>query len=880
MPEVSIIMPVYNGEKYIKESIESIIAQTMKDWELWLVNDCSKDHSLEIMKEYEKNDPRIHVVSNAENLKLPRTLNAGFAHAQGNYFTWTSDDNRYRETAIETMVNYLNANPECGMVYCDMQYIDEEGIITGSVSKNINELYCNDCIGACFLYRNSVARDVGEYDPEMFLVEDYEYWIRISKKYPICHLPEFQYFYRVHQSSLTQKRADEINRQLYKLRRRELDFILSRIDEQEKKYLFFDMLAQNRSDFGNIRRKFYGEEKLPSDIRWIERKLVMDESKKIILFGAGDFGRKALDYFGEEKVAYFVDNNADIAGKTVCGKMVLPFDDFVNIQSDYQTVISVDARKAHMLARQLEENGIIEFTTYLDVVNNLKKPSVDGGIDYIKSVKKAAEWIEKNTIAGEGIINNTLVRKSYPEVTGYYIPTLLRWGFRGLALQYAKWLCQIQAESGAWYDTIGTDPYVFDTAQVLKGLLAIRELYPEADVHIRKGCDWLVSNIDEDGRLVTSTKKAWGEEGICSELIHLYCLSPLIEAAGVYQVPAYREAAQKTADYYITNHKEDILNFNILSHFYAYIMEALCDIGETELARQGMEKMADIQADNGMIPAYRNVNWVCSTGMFQLAITWYKLGDMEHGDKAFSYAAHLQNESGGWFGSYATVENPKAANQEEFPDYFREGEISWAVKYFLDAVYYKCKCEFEEQADTFQDFIKKEDGRYCVILAEAAAAGSKKICDVGCGKGRYIRNLMEDTKDKRFYAVDLSERVMESIGSPVEKRCGSLTNIPYPDGEFDLVYTVEALEHAVIPENAVKEMLRVLKKRGKAVIIDKNKAAMGLLEIDAWEQWFEDSFFQELADECGCSLEIKTNIPYESGFEDGLFNAWIFTKNS
>ena len=75
---VSVIMPVYNGEKYLKQSIESVIQQTYKDWELIIVNDCSTDNSRNIMQSYADTDSRIRIVDNGSNLKLPRSLNAGF----------------------------------------------------------------------------------------------------------------------------------------------------------------------------------------------------------------------------------------------------------------------------------------------------------------------------------------------------------------------------------------------------------------------------------------------------------------------------------------------------------------------------------------------------------------------------------------------------------------------------------------------------------------------------------------------------------------------------------------------------------------------------------------------------------------------------------
>lgn len=81
-------------------------------------------------------------------------------------------------------------------------------------------------------------------------------------------------------------------------------------------------------------------------------------------------------------------------------------------------------------------------------------------------------------------------------------------------------------------------------------------------------------------------------------------------------------------------------------------MEALLDIGRKDVVEDAMEKIAKIQRIDGAIPAYRNCHWVCSTGLFQLAIVWFKLGDGKRGNKAFDYAVKLQNKSGGWYGGY------------------------------------------------------------------------------------------------------------------------------------------------------------------------------------------------------------------------------------
>ena len=313
----------------------------------------------------------------------------------------------------------------------------------------------------------------------------------------------------------------------------------------------------------------------------------------------------------------------------------------------------------------------------------------------VDNFNKAIAWIKSNTINNNGIVVTSKERVIYPEVTGYYIPTLLNWGEKELACSYAKYLISIQKEDGSWYDSSDTDPYVFDSAQILKGLVAIRDIMPEVDESIIKGCDWILSNMHTDGRLTTPSKDAWGDnEDFCSELIHIYCLSPIKKAGEIFDKPEYIEAVGKILNYYKTEKIERIKNFSLLSHFYAYVMEGLYDLGEIDLCRESMISLEKYRNSKGAIPGLNDVPWICSTGLFQLALVWYKLGELEKGNSLFYYALSLQNVSGGWYGSYPapSVFAPLYWGRKK-PYYFPDAEISWAVKYYLDALTYKKKLE-------------------------------------------------------------------------------------------------------------------------------------------------------------------------------------------
>lgn len=313
--------------------------------------------------------------------------------------------------------------------------------------------------------------------------------------------------------------------------------------------------------------------------------------------------------------------------------------------------------------------------------------------------EKAIEWIDNNTIENDsGIILSSKRRVLYPEVTGYYIPSLLNIGKKELAISFAHHLCSIQNQDGSWNDSYNTASYIFDTAQILKGLVAICNILPDVKENMIKGAEWILSNINEEGRLMQKKNDAWGnDEQYCNDLIHTYCLSPLFDITRITGRNEFEAKAQKVLNYYIDHYYDRIINFTLFAHFYAYVTEAMVDCGKIDIAQIAMKNLEKYVGSNGAITGYPDVKWVCSTAMFQFAITWYKLGEKDKADKTFEYAASLQNETGGWYGCYGvtTAENRKNAwlarlgLKRERAIYLADEEISWAVKFYLDAKYYK-----------------------------------------------------------------------------------------------------------------------------------------------------------------------------------------------
>lgn len=228
---ISVVLPVYNGERFLRESIDSVIRQTYTNWELLILDDCSTDTTPDIAKEYQQKDPRVKYYRNETNLKLPGNLNKGFSLAKGEYLTWTSDDNYFDPTAFEKMLKVLQEK-RVQLVYASYQVIDENGNdiqLMKAVPLPKERILGSNLVGACFMYTREVYETVGDYDTSLFLVEDWDYWQRVFMKFDVAVIEETLYWYRHHGGTLTSTKNNKI---------------FGEVSEK--------MLLQNRKGFGKL----------------------------------------------------------------------------------------------------------------------------------------------------------------------------------------------------------------------------------------------------------------------------------------------------------------------------------------------------------------------------------------------------------------------------------------------------------------------------------------------------------------------------------------------------------------------------------------------------------------------------------------------------
>jgi len=202
-PVVTVLMPVYNAEKYIKEAIDSILQQTFSNFVFLIIDDGSTDSGPQIIQSY--NDARIRFVQNGKNLGISATLNKGIDMCDTELIARMDADDISYPGRLQKQCDYLRAHPECALLSTAAQMVtpDKEPVLT---DKFRAAFYFYNLNFECWIYhptvmyRRSAVIDVGKYSAPYS--EDYELWWQISRKYKIHHLEEILLDYRLTDESL------------------------------------------------------------------------------------------------------------------------------------------------------------------------------------------------------------------------------------------------------------------------------------------------------------------------------------------------------------------------------------------------------------------------------------------------------------------------------------------------------------------------------------------------------------------------------------------------------------------------------------------------------------------------------------------------------
>lgn len=211
-PLVTVLMSVYNGQKYLREAIESTLNQTFGDFEFLIINDASSDNSREIILSYP--DSRIHLVDNPENIGLTRSLNKGLELARGEYIARMDADDVSIPERLEKQVRFMEENPDIAVLGSWAWVIDENNRITAELrtltdfdTLFIEIFFSNPLVHSSTLMRTAFIKKIGGYDEKFERTQDYDLWVRVlANGGKVLNVPEFLIKYRNHLENISTKK--------------------------------------------------------------------------------------------------------------------------------------------------------------------------------------------------------------------------------------------------------------------------------------------------------------------------------------------------------------------------------------------------------------------------------------------------------------------------------------------------------------------------------------------------------------------------------------------------------------------------------------------------------------------------------------------------
>ena len=210
-PKISVVMPVYNGQCYLCEAVDSILNQTFSDFEFIIIDDGSTDGTWNILEKYSKQDQRIQIYRNATNLGITKTLNRGLHIARGDYIARQDSDDISMPDRFQKQVDILDNQPQTILVSCNMELIDPEGKIIGHIRRACDLvmvrwylLFYNHISGhSQVLFRRKQALECGGYLGSRSHNEDYEMWSQLINRGEIVILHDSLLKYRKHLESIS-----------------------------------------------------------------------------------------------------------------------------------------------------------------------------------------------------------------------------------------------------------------------------------------------------------------------------------------------------------------------------------------------------------------------------------------------------------------------------------------------------------------------------------------------------------------------------------------------------------------------------------------------------------------------------------------------------
>jgi glycosyltransferase involved in cell wall biosynthesis len=204
-PKITVYITCYNYAKYVKKAIQSVLSQTLQDFELLIIDDGSTDDSRKIIQKFE-NEDKVKIIFQ-QNKGLNATNNVAINHAKGQYIIRLDADDYFQPEALGVMSSILDSDKKLGLVFPDYYYIDNEGNRTGTHRRHFFDdevtLYDQPAHGACTMVRLDYLRKLGGYDESFTCQDGFDLWIKFISFHKVTNISRPLFSYRQHSTNLT-----------------------------------------------------------------------------------------------------------------------------------------------------------------------------------------------------------------------------------------------------------------------------------------------------------------------------------------------------------------------------------------------------------------------------------------------------------------------------------------------------------------------------------------------------------------------------------------------------------------------------------------------------------------------------------------------------
>ena len=211
-PKVSVLMAVKDGGKYLREAVDSVLAQTFSNFEFIIMDDGSQDGTAQILAEY--SDPRVVLLKNKTSIGLTKSLNLGLGKAKGEYIARMDADDISLSGRLAAQVSFLNDHPEVGVLGTAASLIDSQGMVGDIVQyPERHSILCwimcffeNPIIHPSVMFRKKMIMEVGGYDEKYVTSQDFNLWSRAAEYANLANIQDVYLYLRKHEENISHTR--------------------------------------------------------------------------------------------------------------------------------------------------------------------------------------------------------------------------------------------------------------------------------------------------------------------------------------------------------------------------------------------------------------------------------------------------------------------------------------------------------------------------------------------------------------------------------------------------------------------------------------------------------------------------------------------------